>query len=247
MTTVALYNIKGGVGKTAGCVNLAYLAAEEGKKVLIWDLDPQGAATFYFQSEAGLKGNLKKLMSGEGDLTANIHPTEFENLSLVPADFSNRHLDAWLEELRQGKKKFRSMIGALQGSFDYLFLDCPPGIGALSEALFAASDVVLMPSIPTTLSLRTFDMVQSWLEAENHASTALLSYFSMVDIRKSMHQETLARYSRNKMFLKNYIPYLSTVEKMGTHLAPVAWFAPSSYAAQCYRNLWKEFKKKSGH
>lgn len=246
MTTIALYNIKGGVGKTAGCVNLAYLAAEEGKKTLIWDVDPQGSSSYYFNIEARLKGGIKKLIAGEGGLEANIQPTEYDNLWLLPADFGNRHLDILIDETKQARKKLKSLIASLQGEYDYLFIDCPPGIGTLSEAIFAAADFVALPTIPTTLSIRTFDMVQQFFSEHQLDPTRLLAFFSMVDIRKNLHNETIEKYYKHKHFLKNYIPYLSTVEKMGTRQAPVAWFAPSSYAAQCFRDVWKEMKKKMG-
>jgi cellulose biosynthesis protein BcsQ len=242
MTSIALYNMKGGVGKTAGCVNLAYLAAEEGKSVLIWDLDPQGAASFYLESEAKLKGGIKKMLQQDVDISENIQETSFENLYLLPADFSNRHLDSLLTEMKQSKKKLKSLLTQMQGHYDYLFIDCPPGIGALSEAIFSSVDCVLMPSIPTTLSMRSWDMVRDFFKEHSLPYEKLLSYFSMVDVRKNMHNETLSEYHHKKHFLKNYIPYLSTVEKMGVNIAPVAMFAPSSYAAQCFRDVWKELK-----
>ncbi len=246
MTTIALYNIKGGVGKTAGCVNLAYLASEEGKKVLIWDLDPQGSASFYFKIDAKLKGGVKKILSGDSQLESHVHPTEFDNLSLLPADFSNRHLDVVFDETKQAKKKFKNLLAELQGHYDYLFIDCPPGIGPLSEAIFSASDFVVLPTIPTTLSIRTLEMVQAFFDENELDQSRLIAFFSMVDIRKNLHNEIIGKYFKSKHFLRNYIPYLSTVEKMGTHLSPVAWFAPSSYAAQCFRDIWKELKKKMG-
>ncbi len=243
MITLALYNMKGGVGKTAGCVNLAYLAAEQGHKVIVWDLDPQGSATFYFQQEAKIKGGAKKMLSMENELSGNILATEFENLDLIPADFSNRQLDAMLDGMKQSKKRLKSLIAQLEGLYDYLFIDCPPGIGSLSEAVFAAADYIVLPTIPTTLSIRTFEMVTAFFESNRLDVSRIRCYFSMVDIRKNLHNETLAAYYRNKQFLKNYIPYLSTIEKMGVQLAPVAYFAPSSYAAQCFREVWKELKK----
>jgi cellulose biosynthesis protein BcsQ len=243
MTTIALYNIKGGVGKTAGCVNLAYLAAEQGSRVVVWDLDPQGSATFYFQQAAKLKGSVKKMLHSDTDLTDNIHETGLKNLDIIPADFSNRELDVILGELKQSKKKFKALANQLEGLYDYLFIDCPPGIGPLSEAIFAASDYVVLPTIPTTLSIRTYEMVKGFFDQNGLDATRIRAYFSMVDIRKNLHNETLAQYYKNKQFLKNYIPYLSTIEKMGTQVAPVAVFAPSSYAAQCFRDVWKELKK----
>jgi chromosome partitioning protein len=65
----------------------------------------------------------------------------------------------------------------------------------------------------------------------------------MVDHRKNLHHEVMNSFYKDKYFLKNYIPYLSDVEKMGVNEAPLETFAPSSYAAQCYRDLWKEIKK----
>lgn len=243
MTTIALYNMKGGVGKTAGCVNLAYLAAEQGKKVAVWDLDPQGSATFYFQQSPRLKGGFKKMLQAEVDVAENIHVTGIDNLDLIPADFANRNLDTLLNDLKQAKRKFKGLLNQLEGVYDYLFIDCPPGIGTLSEAIFASADYVVLPTIPTTLSIRTYDMVKEFFEQNDLDAGRIRCYFSMVDIRKNLHNDTLAQYYRNKQFLKNYIPYLSTIEKMGTQLAPVALFAPSSYAAQCFRDVWKELKK----
>ncbi len=243
MVTLALYNMKGGVGKTAGCVNLAYLAAEQGHRVLVWDLDPQGAATFYFQQDAKMKGGMKKLLNIGGELSNSIQSTEFDNLSIIPAEFANRQLDAVLDALKQSKKRFKQLLAQVEGMYDYLFIDCPPGMGALSESVFAAVDYVVLPTIPTTLSVRTYEMVHEFFDKNNLDVSRIRCYFSMVDIRKNLHNETLATYYRNKQFLKNYVPYLSTIEKMGTRLAPVAYFAPSSYAAQCFRDVWKELKK----
>lgn len=243
MKTLALYNIKGGVGKTAGCVNMAYIAAEQGNKVLVWDLDPQGSATFYFQQSPKLKGGFRKMLSADVDLTQNIHASGLDNLDIVPADFSNRNLDSLIEEVKQSKKKFKALLNQLEGLYDYIFIDCAPGIGTLSEAIFSAVDYIILPTIPTTLSMRTYEMLCEFFDQNGLEKTKIKGYFSMVDIRKNLHNDTLGQYIKNKHFLKNYIPYLSTVEKMGPRQAPVAVFAPSSYAAQCFREVWKELKK----
>ena len=88
MTTIALYNLKGGVGKTASCVNLAYLAAKNGYRTLLWDIDPQGSASFYFQGKLKLKGGIKKLLSPDTDLREAVLPTDYDNLDLISADLS---------------------------------------------------------------------------------------------------------------------------------------------------------------
>ena len=99
MHILGAYNIKGGVGKTATAVNLAYLAACQGYRTLVWDLDPQGAATFYFRIKAKVKGGSKALLNGKHDLDSLVKGTDFDNLDLLPADFSYRNMDLLLEDL----------------------------------------------------------------------------------------------------------------------------------------------------
>jgi len=92
LKVVDIHNIKGGVRKTATAVNLAYLAAAEDKRTLVWDLDPQAAATYYFRIKPKVKGDSKALVRGKRGLDAAVKGTDFENLDLLPADFSFRNL-----------------------------------------------------------------------------------------------------------------------------------------------------------
>ena len=126
---------------------------------------------------------------------------------------------------------------------DFIFIDCPPGFSALSENIFSAADVVLMPIIPTTLSIRTYNMVKDYFKEKNLDSTKLMCFFAMVDLRKNMHNEIMEQLFKDKKFFQNYIPYLSDVEKMGIHRQPIEEFARSSYAAKCYHELWTEIKE----
>jgi chromosome partitioning protein len=243
MNTLAIYNLKGGVGKTATAVNLAFLAAKEGKKIVIWDLDPQGSASFYFGSNATIKNESKKLLNGEIELTDSIQATAYENLFIIPADLSARHADIQLNEMKQSKKKIASLIASLKSDYDLLILDCPPGISLLHDAIFYAANWVLMPNIPTTLSIRSYETVVNYFDEQDLDKSKIKCFFSMVDHRKNLHHEVMHQFYKDKIFLKNYIPYLSDVEKMGIQEAPIETYAASSYAAQCYRDLWKEIKK----
>ena len=86
MQTLALYNLKGGVGKSAAAVNLAYLAAADGIPTLLWDLDPQGAASWYFHAKPeDIK--TKKVLEGETPIGRLVKKTPYENLAMIPADF----------------------------------------------------------------------------------------------------------------------------------------------------------------
>ncbi len=243
MTVLAIYNQKGGVGKTAAAVNFAFQSAVEGYKTLLWDLDPQGAAGFYFQTVSSVKNEAKKLLANELDLSKAIQESGYENLDLIPSDISARNADVILSEMKQGKRRLKTALTPFKNAYDVVLLDCPPGLSVLHDTIFAAADWVLMPNIPSTLSIRSYEAVKEHFKENNLDESKIRGFFSMVDHRKNMHHEILNEYHRNKTFFKNYIPYLSDVEKMGIQLAPVATFANSSFAAQSFRDLWKEIKK----
>jgi cellulose biosynthesis protein BcsQ len=243
MVILAIYNLKGGVGKTAASINLAYLSAKEGFKTLVWDLDPQGSSSFYLGASASVKNESKKLLSNEMDIKAAIQASPYEGLDIIPADISARQADILLNDMKQSKRKLASLLSPLKNEYDVVILDSPPGISVLHDAIFVAADWVLMPNIPTTLSIRSFETVVDYFKENDLDRSKLKCFFSMVDHRKNLHHEVMGEFYKDKVFLKSYIPYLSDVEKMGVHEAPLETFAPSSYAAQCYRDLWKEVRK----
>ncbi|MEN9299726.1 MAG: hypothetical protein RLZZ429_2039 [Bacteroidota bacterium] len=243
MVTLAIYNLKGGVGKTAASINLAYASAKEGFKTLVWDLDPQGSSSFYLGAKATIKNESRKILNSEMDLKDAIQATAYENLDIIPADISARHADILLNEMKQSKRKLLSLLSALKNDYDIVILDSPPGISVLHDAVFVAADWVLMPNIPTTLSIRSFETVNDYFKENDLDRSKIKCFFSMVDHRKNLHHEVMNEFYKDKYFLKSYIPYLSDVEKMGVHEAPIETYAASSYAAQCYRDLWKEIRK----
>ena len=242
MIVISLYNLKGGVGKTAGCVNFAYLAAADGYKTLLWDIDPQGSSSFYYKAKPKVHPGIKRMISKEGELGNSILSTDFDLLDVIPADNSSRSLDVMLDEMRHSKNKLKNSLKPLAEEYDFIFIDCPPGVSVLSENIFQASDIVLMPVIPSTLSVRTYHMVKDYFKEKDIDIRKLMCYFSMTDLRKTMHNEIMDELNRDKRFFENYIPYLSDVEKMGNYKATIMEFANSSYAAKSYRDLWAEIK-----
>ncbi len=103
MKTLALYSNKGGVGKTAAAVNLAYLAAKSGLVTLICDLDPQGSATYYFRVKPKLKPKAQGLIRARKQIDRSIKGTDYENLDLLPADFTHRNLDITFNQQKKSK------------------------------------------------------------------------------------------------------------------------------------------------
>ena len=243
MVTIALYNLKGGVGKTASCVNLAYLAAKDGYKTLLWDIDPQGSTTFYYKIKPKDAQGIKKLIGKDADLEKAIMATNYDNLEIIPSDNAAKNTDIMVEEMKGTKTRLKAILKQLENEYDFVFIDCPPGLSALSENIFNASDIVLLPIIPTTLSVRTYNMIKDYFKEKELDGSKMMCFFTMTDLRKNMHNETMDLLHKDKRFFQTYIPYLSDVEKMGIHRQPIEEFARSSWAAQSYRDLWTEIKE----
>ncbi|MBO8092237.1 MAG: AAA family ATPase [Prosthecochloris sp.] len=244
MKTIALYSIKGGVGKTATAVNLSYLASKEHPPVLICDLDPQGATSFYFRIVPNKKYNSAKFLKGSKKIYNNIKGTDFEQLDLLPADFSYRNLDIELGEKKNPQKKLQQNLEELSTEYSLIFFDCPPNLTLLSESVFAASDLILVPMIPTTLSLRTYEQLISFFRENNLDTKKIRPFFTMFERRKSMHREITQSCKGRKGFMDTTIPYNSEVEKMGLYRAPLNAHLPHAPAAIAYRRLWEELAEK---
>jgi chromosome partitioning protein len=242
---IAVTNIKGGVGKTTTAVNLAYLCALSGRATILWDLDPQGAATYILRCEATDHVSVKKLVGGKRELTELVVASSFENLDVLPADFSYRNFDVHLSGRKRPTMRLLKMSKVLRDRYAVLFLDCPPGISLLSENVLRASDALVIPLIPTPLSVRMLEQLRNFAIANDWTDLRLLAFFSMVDSRKSLHQEVIAATrSRFSELLATEVPYWSDIERMTQRRAPLPSYAPHSAAAGIYATLWGEIARR---
>ncbi len=244
---LATYNIKGGVGKTSAAVNLAYLAARSGRSTLLWDLDPQAASTYLFRVRPKVKGGGRGLLKKRSRTGDHIKATDHDNLDLLPADFSYRHLDLALDQFKKPAGRLRKVLAPLRDDYDYIFLDCPPSISLVSEAVFEASDALLVPVIPATLSSRAYEQLQDLSQrgkVGRKGQTAIFAFFSMADVGKQLHLQVMERLRKIEELtvLGAAIPTSDQVELMGEERNPVAVFAPESPAAVAYTALWSEIE-----
>jgi cellulose biosynthesis protein BcsQ len=208
LKVLACYSVKGGVGKTATAVNLAWLSAGSGRRTLLWDLDPQAAATFLLRGKAKVRGGSRKLLHGKVSAAKAVRRTPDELLTLLPADPNYHDTDT----------------------------DCP----VLSANVVRAADVLLVPIVPSPLSLRTLDQVVD-LAAEQHSEAAVLAFLSMVDKRRALHRDVVELlHGRYGDVAATVIPNSAVVERMGQRRRPVEAFAKTSPAAAAYRSLWDE-------
>jgi cellulose biosynthesis protein BcsQ len=241
---LATYNIKGGVGKTSAAVNLAYLAARGGARALLWDLDPQGASTYLFRIKPKVRGGARKLVGLESEVARLIKGTDHARLDLLPADFSYRHMDLALDSFKRPTRRLARVLDPLREEYDYIFLDCPPSISLVSESVFEAADALLVPIIPATLSSRTFEQLETLVAG----GPQVLAFFSMVEVRKSLHREVMAqlRAAHAVTMLGAAIPAADEVERMGVNRDVVASFAPGGRAAIAYEALWWDVERRLG-
>jgi chromosome partitioning protein len=241
---LASYNIKGGVGKTSAAVNLAYLAARDGAPTLLWDLDPQGGSTYLLRIKARVKGGGRRLVQGKTDPDARIKGTDYERLDLLPADFSYRHMDLHLDDTKRPQRRLGKVLAPVRGEYEYVFLDCPPSISLVSESVFEAADALLIPLLPADLSARTLERIDE-VAGAGAGGPRKLPFFSMVDSRKRMHREVMARFAAERPdMLRTAVPMAADVERMGHARAPVEEFAPRGAAAAAFRELWSEIRER---
>jgi cellulose biosynthesis protein BcsQ len=247
MKVIAIWTIKGGVGKTSTAVNLGHLAARQGLRTLLWDLDPQGAASFYLRIAARLEGGAREVVRKGSRLHQLARATDYPNLVLLPADFSFRHLDLELDARKKPRRRLRRKLEPLTPTTEVVLIDCPPSVSLTSESIACSADVLLVPVIPSTLSLRTLEQVRRFVADVAASPPQLLPFLSMVDRRKRLHREVCDHFGGGADgFLETTIPFASLVERMGLTRAPVTATHPAAPPARAFADLWHEVWQRVG-
>jgi len=246
MKIVACYSNKGGVGKTATSVNLAFAMAESGLRVLLCDLDPQGASGFYFRVKPSKKLKDETFFKDVAKFTSSIKGSDYENLDVLPSNMTFRDFDIFLSRMKHSQSRLKKTLRRVNHEYDVVLLDCPPNISALSESVFKSADHIVVPVIPSTLSERTYDQLLDFFKKHKYGKNKLIPFFSMVQHQKKLHSETITRMHKlyKNSFLETIVPFSTDVEKMGVHRAPVMTYARSRPAAKAYQALWQEIQQR---
>ena len=235
---VAVYSAKGGVGKTTLAVNLAWASAMLSKRrTLLWDLDAQAGASYILGAEGGARA-AKAGITRDGDVSGLVRPSNTQGIDILPADESLRHLDIAFHDL--GKRKRLAKIAADLGhDYDRIVIDCPPGLTDTSDQILRASDIVVVPVIPSALSQRSLDVIKDYIGRKKGPKVTLAPVFSMVDRRRAIHLDELERHKGWPA-----VPMASAYERMSDLRAPIGEIMPrSAPTVEAVAQLWRRIEK----
>ncbi len=246
--TVAIFNQKGGVGKTTTNVNLSACLAQLGKKVLIVDNDPQGNAT----SGLGIDKNstvynLYDALTGEVDPFEVVMKTDFERLDIIPSNIQLAGAEIELINMENREFRLSRIINKLIYHYDYILIDCPPSLGILTLNSLVAASSVLIPIQCEYYALEgvsqlinTYKLVRKNLNKSLKIEGVVVS---MYDPRNNLSQQVVdevKKYFQDRVY-QTMIPRNVRLAEAPSHGLPIIYYDPKSKGALQYMALAKEF------
>ena len=244
---IAIFNQKGGVGKTTTNINLAACLAMRNKKILVLDIDPQGNTTSGLGiAKRGLKYTSYDLFVGEELNAANtiIH-TNFKNLDIIPASVDLAGAEIELVKIQGRERRLKMALDQVRDSYDYIFIDCPPSLGLLTLNALTAVDSVL---IPIQCEFYALEGLTKLLETKDRVKKTINPRLDMLGIVMTMYSRTnladqvveeVRKHFGNLVF-DTVIPRNVKISEAPSFGLPVTQHAPNSKGAQAYVALAKE-------
>ncbi len=246
---IVVANQKGGVGKTTSTVNLAAALAEQGRTVLVIDLDPQGNAS----TALGINHHAEDVLSiydvliDGKRLDDAMQETAFsENLFCVPSNIDLAGAEIEMVSMVSREHRLRNAIAASEMPFDYTLIDCPPSLGLLTLNALTAGREILVPIQCEYYALegvgqlaKTIGTVQQHLNPELYISTVLLTmYNSSTRLSKSVEEEVRAHFK--DLVLKTRIPRQTQMGEAPSYGKTIIEYEPCSPGALAYKEAARE-------
>lgn len=245
MKTIAIYNIKGGVGKTTTSINIACLMAKMGFSVLIWDLDPQGGTSYFFNCEGANNQRYKRLFENDLSIYEVIQSCDTHHIDIISNDafFGDDVLSkgSLLSRLNfANNTTIQAALEKVEDDYDVCIIDCPPGKFSMHNNVFTAAHLLLIPNIPAPLSLYCYQVLQTDLKVFQQQGKDIMSFYNMVQIRKNLHRRYLEEQSGSITKLNNYIPFYSDIENISFSKQSIFHQLKEAKSIQFYEALWDE-------
>ena len=246
---IAIFNQKGGVGKTTTNINLAACLALKGKKTLVLDIDPQGNTTSGLGvSKRGLEDTVYNiLVDKDYDIRNAIIKTDVENLDLIPASVDLAGAEVELVQVDQRETALKKGLEQIKGDYDYIFIDCPPSLGLLTINSLAAVDSVLIPIQCEFYALEgvsqlvsTIDLVKKSLNPELEIQGVILSMFDGRTNLSAQVVQEVKKYFGDKVYT-TVIPRNVRLAEAPSYGLPITAYDPKSKGSEAYMDFAEEF------
>ena len=245
---IAVFNQKGGVGKTTTNVNLTASLGAMGKKILVLDLDPQGNTTSgYGIDKQELEDTIYEVMLDDISIREAIIPTEFENIDLVASatDLSGAEIE--IAEIENREYLLKNAIKEVKEEYDYIFIDCPPSLGMLTINCLTAVDSVLIPIQCEYYALegvsqlmQTIKLVKSRLNPNISIQGVVLSMFDGRANLSIQVVEEVKKYFKGSVYT-TLIPRNVRLAEAPSHGMPVIYYDTKCRGTVAYLELAEEF------
>ncbi|NLJ58207.1 MAG: ParA family protein [Tissierellia bacterium] len=247
---ICIFNQKGGVGKTTTNVNLCAALALKGKKVLSFDLDPQGNSTSGFGIDKNaLEYTIYNVLIEDYDINKTIFRTEIENLELIPANIQLAGAEIELTNTIYRERTLREKIRLIEKKYDFIIIDCPPSLGLLSLNALTASNTVLIPIQCEYYSLEgvgqlidTVKLVKQNLNSNLEIEGVLLNMFDGRTNLSIQVVEEVKKYFKDKVY-RTVIPRSVRLAEAPSFGQPIMLYDDKSKGSIAYRKLSEEIIK----
>lgn len=245
---IAVFNQKGGVGKTTTNVNLSACIAEKGKKVCVVDIDPQGNTTSGFGIDKNATENtIYDVILEEVNIREAIVHTEYENLDLIPSSVQLAGAEIELTGMNNREIKLKQAINEIKDDYDYIFIDCPPSLGLLTINSLAAVDSVLIPIQCEYYALEgvsqlmnTIQLIKKNLNPSLEVQGVVLSMFDGRTNLSIQVVDEVKNYFKGKVYT-TIIPRNVRLAEAPSFGQPVIYYDVKSKGAEAYTDLAEEF------
>ena len=246
---IAIFNQKGGVGKTTTNINLGACLALEGKKVLILDIDPQGNTTSGIGiQKKTLDYTVYDLLIDENfDTRRAILHTAVDGLDIIPASVDLAGAEIELVQIDDRERRLKNAIERVRDKYDYIFIDCPPSLGLLTINSLTAVESVLIPIQCEFYALEgvsqlinTIDLVRKSLNPGLEVEGVILSMFDGRTNLSAQVVQEVKRYFGDKVYSTVIPRNIRLAEAPGYGMA-ITQYDPKSKGAEAYIEFAAEF------